>query len=88
MATRWGFDEVNGIVIGDIDTRKHYTFHDKKNNIIASGNFENDREAELYIKAKQPVKYNVSIPYGPTPAIGSKPLFPATSCPRPIFALL
>ncbi len=54
---RWGFDDVRGVVIGKVDTKKHYTFYDNNSKMFDSGNFENDKDAEFYVKEKYPNNY-------------------------------
>ena len=53
-------EEVNGTVIGSVDTKRHYSFH-CNGNPFDSGNFENDDEAIEYIKHKWPAKYSAGV---------------------------
>ncbi|KKN67694.1 hypothetical protein LCGC14_0458380 [marine sediment metagenome] len=47
---RRGYDVVNGIVIGEIETRSKYKFYSEKDNrlLLDAGLFDNDQEAIDY----------------------------------------
>jgi len=49
---RFGNDETRGIVIGEVETRSNYAFHDSNGNQFDSGLFNNDKEAADYAKVK------------------------------------
>ncbi len=53
-------EQVNGVVIGEVSSEQYYTFRcDGK--MFASGNFTDDKSAEVYLKDKWPVKYEDGI---------------------------
>ncbi len=60
---RWGYDEVNGIVIGDVETRKRYRFVSERTGMVQGKDmyFENDKEAVEYARINHPEAFSTGI---------------------------
>ena len=58
--TKWGMDDTNGVVIGEIDTRNKYMFLlDGK--AIYDGYFHKDKEAIADFKDKYPIAFGQGV---------------------------
>ena len=55
---RWGYDDVNGIVVGAMTTK--YEFW-KDGNFIARNHFENQEEAVNWFKNRYPVSFESGV---------------------------
>lgn len=51
---RGGFDVTDGVIVGGETDRyeAHYTFHRQDGSVLGSGNFENDKKAEHFVKTR------------------------------------
>jgi hypothetical protein len=57
---RWGFDEVNGIVIGGDDYKK-YGFYRNNKQILNTRYFDNDSEAIEWLKTEHPDEFKKGV---------------------------
>lgn len=54
---RFGCDDTNGIVIGNVFIGNHYVFYGLDGKAIMSDNYDNDKEAISDFKKKHPSKF-------------------------------
>ena len=54
---RFGYDDVHGVIIGEVSLDFHYSFHTKEGLCFGTGNFKTDSDAEAYIKIQWPIHF-------------------------------